>query len=403
MRGSTLKADFLVIGAGIVGLTLARELSHRYPEAKIVILEKEASFGLHASGRNSGVLHSGIYYNEESLKFKICAQGSKKMAEYCKKNSLPIKRIGKVVIATNSTSKEQLDIFLNRAEQLKIRAYSTNTETLHNIEPHVASKPAIHLPDVAVIDAKAIVGFLCDELKKNSNISFLMERKITTIDTDKSIVNTVDEVIEYGFLLNAAGANVDRIAHLCKVGEEYRMLPFRGSYYKLAPDSGITVNGLIYPVPDLRMPFLGIHFTRGIDGSVYVGPSAIPAMGREHYQGLKGMEYRESFRLLADLTRLYIDNGQGVRHHVGREITQLFKKGFATAAASMIPKLRPQHLIASSKVGIRPQLYNRKTNSLEMDFKVLTGTRSLHILNSISPAFTSAFSFANWTVGKIKL
>ncbi|MBF0196029.1 MAG: FAD-dependent oxidoreductase, partial [Magnetococcales bacterium] len=230
------------------------------------------------------------------------------------------------------------------------------------------------------------------------NIQILYNQTIKNIDSKQAYLNTKQKRIEYGLLVNAAGAYVDRVAHWCGVGHEYVMLPFRGSYYKLSPSSNINVTGLIYTIPNPEMPFLGIHFTRSIDGTIYIGPSAMPALGREHYRIFHGIEYIESSRVLLDLARLYKENKQGFRLHVMQEVGHLLKKVFTNTAKQIIPKLRTKHLIASGKVGIRPQLYNKKDNRLEMDFKVLKGFKSIHILNSISPAFTSAFSFAEWTL-----
>ena len=395
-------ADFVVVGAGIVGLSMARELCHRFPDANIVMLEKENTFGLHASGRNSGVLHSGIYYPEDSLKFQICASGAKLMADYCEENKLPIKRVGKVVMPVRPGTEAQLKIFLDRAQRLKVPAHLIDSNALKEIEPDAKPEPAIYLPNVSVIDAKSILSCIVKELKGCKNFNLFLNRRVTGVNSDLSILYTQQESIEYGFLVNAAGAYVDRIAHWCGVGQEYVMLPFRGSYYKVAKVSSVSIRGLIYPVPDARMPFLGIHFTRAIDGTVYVGPSAVPALGREHYRNIQGVDYRDIGQVFAGLTRLYINNYQGFRQHVGQEIECLLKKGFAAAAAEMVPKLRQEHLIASDKVGIRPQLYNKTKNRLVMDFKIVNGLKSLHILNSISPAFTSAFGFASWALRNVK-
>ncbi|MBF0418434.1 MAG: L-2-hydroxyglutarate oxidase, partial [Magnetococcales bacterium] len=391
-----ISTDFLIVGAGIVGLALAREIRRRFPDAHVVIVEKESSVGRHASGRNSGVLHSGIYYPEGSLKFRICADGARRMAEYCQQHRLPIERVGKLVLAASAEQEAMLPLFLDRARSLGVRAESVTPEQTHRIEPEARAVAGIHLPDIAVIQGKTVLRSLVEELSSGDKVTWLFERRVLEIREEQSWLRTERERIDFRMLINAAGAHVDRIAHACGVGGAYVMLPFRGSYFSLDPASGLGIRGLIYPVPDTRIPFLGIHFTRSVDGVVYVGPSAFPAFGREHYQGMEGLEWRESGRLTIRLARLFLENPQGFRNHVRRELGQLWRAGFSQAAASLVPRLRPEHLVVSHKVGIRPQLYNRIENRLEMDFMVASGQRSIHVLNSISPAFTSAFSFAEW-------
>ncbi|MEO5345707.1 MAG: FAD-dependent oxidoreductase [Magnetococcus sp. YQC-9] len=397
-----ITTDYLIIGAGIVGLSIADEIRRRSPEARIVLVEKEMVVGLHASGRNSGVLHSGIYYPEDTLKFRICADGSRRMAEYCHAHRLPIRRVGKLVLATTPDQEALLPVFLERANKLSVRAWPVQGAEIREIEPQARDSAGIYLPDVSVIHGKSVLGRLVEELSGSERVRWLYARSVVAIDDARATLTTDREVIGYGRLINAAGAQVDRIAHACQVGGDYVMLPFRGSYSLLSPQAGIEIRGLIYPVPDSRVPFLGIHFTRSIGDEVHVGPSAFPAFGREHYRGTDGLEILDGARMLQGLARLVIGNPQGFRQHVAREIRQLQPKGFARAATDLVPALRPEHLLPCGKVGIRPQLYNRQENRLEMDFKVLHGAHSVHVLNSISPAFTSAFSFAEWVMRELE-
>ena len=200
----------------------------------------------------------------------------------------------------------------------------------------------------------------------------------------------------YGFLVNAAGLHADRIARLFGVGERYTILPFRGRYYELV--APFAIRRLIYPVPDLRVPFLGVHFTNAVDGTTYVGPTAMPALGRENYSGVRGIRMRDAAAIGTTTIRQYASNKQGFRTLLHQEAARLLKRNFAAAARRLVPRLETRYLKPSTKAGIRAQLFDRVKNELVMDFVVERGERSLHILNAVSPGFTTAFSFARFAL-----
>jgi L-2-hydroxyglutarate oxidase LhgO len=387
--------DFAIIGAGIVGLAIARELKLRYPNSKIVILEKESSLGKHASGRNSGVLHSGIYYAEGSLKAKVCAQGSREMAAYCDEYQLPISRLGKVIIPLREGDEAQLNLLYNRAKNNGARVEMLDEKQLREIEPDAYSLTgqALYSPDTAVVDSKAILNHLADSLR-NQGVEILFGYEFGQLGADGTSFSANGETIHFGHLFNTAGLYADSVAKAFDIGKKYTILPFKGLYYKLSESSGIKINGLIYPVPDLKVPFLGVHFTKKLNNEVYLGPTAIPALGRENYSGLAGLNFSDVGSILLSICQQYANNKQGFRQLVHEESPRLFKKYFALAATKLVPTVKPEHLLKSDYVGIRAQLLDQEKQELVMDFVMESGKNSTHILNAVSPAFTSAFSFS---------
>ena len=392
--------DFLIVGAGIVGLTVAWELRKRHSLATITILEKESEVGLHASGRNSGVLHSGIYYGNDTLKAQVCSSGSKRMQEFADEYGIAYSKSGKVIIATSESDLLTINKLLKNAEDNNINAKRLNEKEIKEIEPYATPFQAgVYSPDTAVIDSKSVVkklyGLLIDKgIKFNFN-SPLLEQ-----DDKQKTVTTPKEEISYGYLYNCAGANADRVAKLFGKGLEYTMIPFKGIYYKLHPKRDYLVNSNIYPVPDINLPFLGVHLTRVISGDVYVGPTAIPAFGRENYGILKGIELGEGLKISSELIKMYLKNKGNFRLLVHSEVRKYLKPWFVKSAQKLMADVKAEDLISSDKVGIRPQLVNTKTSTIEMDYILEQTESSMHVLNSISPAFTSSFAFAEWIVDK---
>lgn len=387
--------DYLVIGAGIVGLALAREIKKREPRAKITLLEKEETLGRHASGRNSGVLHSGIFYKEDSVKAKVCSAGSREMAAYCDEHRLPILRTGKVIVPIRPEDDEKLSILLKRAQYHKIPAEMLDEKRLKEIEPSVRSLTgkALHLPTVAVVEPMPILNHIANELQRKG-VQLRMGHRLSNLHGAKKEVNVNGERIAYGHLLNTAGLHADEIAHRFGVGMRYRILPFKGAYYRLSEHSGLPINGLVYAAPDSRMPFLGIHFSKRIHGEIFMGPTVAPAFSRENYRGLKGFNGRELFSIARQLLHLYIANHQGFRNYVIQEGPRLWKPYFLRAVQKIAPDVKPEHLQDCGQVGIRAQLVDIMNHQLVTDFLVEHGENSTHILNAVSPAFTGAFPFA---------
>ncbi|TXC74238.1 L-2-hydroxyglutarate oxidase [Sphingorhabdus soli] len=387
--------DFLVIGAGIVGLTLALEIKRRRPDARIVILEKEPEPGRHSSGRNSGVLHSGIYYPPASIKAQVCGQGAREMAAYCQERGLPLNPIGKILVPVNDGDGAQLDMLEQRGPQNGVTVRRLDRAELARLEPEAGSATgeALLVAQTSVVSSQAVLASIVDDVR-NAGIEIRCGGTIEAVDARARTIVWGSTTIAYDHVFNTAGLHADTVAHRFGVGKNFTLLPFKGLYWKLDPAAGFTINHLIYPVPDLRVPFLGVHTTTAIDGTVYIGPTSVPGFGRENYHGLDDVRPVELVRILSHLAGQYIAGRNGFRRLAWQEGRRYFKPWFAEAARKILPRLRPEHLLPCDKVGIRAQMLDKRSGELVTDFLVEAGPHSTHVLNAISPAFTSAFPLA---------
>jgi len=391
-----MTADFLIIGAGIVGITIALELKKRFPEAKIRLLEKEAELGLHSSGRNSGVLHSGIYYPSGTLKAEVCRQGAIEMKEFHRAHNLRLRECGKLLVVADLQDAPQLAMLEERAKQQGISVERLDENQLREIEPEARSETghALYVPSTAVGDPAAVMQVFRKSLNEK-NIALTFNAQIDLVNISRRQIRlTNGEFVRYGHAINAAGLYADQIAHMFQCGLAYTLLPFKGIYWKLNPAARINFNHLVYPVPDLRVPFLGVHTTTTVDGSIYIGPTAVPAFGRENYAGMQGVKLAEATKISLLLTKQFTANSDGFRRLAWQEGRRYFKRWFVQAAQAIAPNIRPEHLQPTSKVGLRAQMFNVQKGRLENDFVIEQGEHSTHILNAISPAWTSAFPFA---------
>ncbi len=386
--------DFIIVGAGILGLTISLKLKQKFKEASICILEKEAKIGLHASGRNSGVLHSGIYYGSDTLKAKLCAKGAAAMREFAEKNEISCVHSGKVIIASGEKDLPVIERLYENAENNNLNIIKLNEKEVLEIEPYARPyKYGLYSPDTSVIDSNSVIEKL-RQILVGMGVELHFNQQVMDVTSNKNTLTTKRTSYKFGYLFNCAGAYSDKIAKKFGLAKNYALLPFKGIYYKLRPDRDYLVKSSIYPTPDISMPFLGVHLTRIASGEVYVGPTAIPAFGRENYGILKGIKMAEGVATAWELSRIYLNN-KSIRQLVHHEVHKYFKKYFVEEAQRLVPDLTPDDLIASSKVGIRPQLVDIKSQKLEMDFIVERTASSMHVLNAISPAFTSSFAFAD--------
>jgi L-2-hydroxyglutarate oxidase len=388
-------ADFLVVGAGIVGLAMANELRQRHPKASIIVLEKESKVGCHASGRNSGVLHSGIYYSPGTLKAKFCAEGARRMLAFARENGVAHRVAGKVILAAGPEDLPGLERLEQNAKANGIRATRLSAKALKEIEPHAAPGEALHCLDTAVVDAPGVVRALAQKVESSGTHLFFGE-EVTAVEESELITHS-GQRFHFEKMINCAGAHADKIARLFGLAKEHVLVPFKGLYWKMRKGGDHWVKESLYPVPDLNFPFLGIHLTRGVSGDVYVGPTAIPALSRENYGMLQGLAPRESIEIVSRLTGMYFQKDPTFRRLVNREVGHYVKSIFLKAVRRLIPNLSEKDLVPSDKVGIRPQLV-RRSGGLEMDFHLEQTESSLHVLNAISPAFTCAFPFADYAL-----
>lgn len=385
----------LIIGAGIVGLTIARELLARGYD-NILILEKEPSIAMHSSGRNSGVMHAGIYYPPGTMKAKFCLEGGMRMKAYCREKGLPLNECGKVIVCRDESEIETLHELVNRSRANGAKVDLIDEQQLAECEPNAKTcGEALYSHYTAVVDPKKIMQQLHDDLIASGKVKIQFSTQFVR-KLPNRFIETNKGDIEYKLIINAAGSFADRVAHQFGIAEHLSLMPFKGIYKKLKPEYAHTVNGNIYPVPNIKNPFLGVHFTKSIHGDVYLGPTAIPSFGRENYGLIKGADI-EVFKFLWQDALLFMTNPK-FRQVALSEPRKYINKYFFEDCKRLVKNLEPSWLTNTSKVGIRPQLIDWRTRELIMDFVVEKGEDSVHVLNAISPAFTSSMAFAQHVV-----
>lgn len=391
--------EVLIVGAGITGLATARELVSR-GAGDILIMEKEPGLGAHASGRNSGVLHAGIYYSPGTNKARFCVEGNRLMKEYCRERGLTLKETGKVIVPDTDEKEEALDELKQRADSSGARSYLISTKELLDIEPHAAPRErALYSPDTAVVDPVQILGEMKRELEEGGRVRFLFGTSFVSLAGTGTAVTSAGN-IKFGKLVNAAGTFADRVAGAFGIGGNYRVLPFKGTYKKLKKEKSYLVRGNIYPVPDLRNPFLGVHFTRSVRDDVYIGPTAIPVLGREEYGFMDDLSL-ESLSILYREGVLFFANDV-FRGAALTEIRKYSARNLLKEARGLLPEIGIDDIEDTPKSGIRPQLVDWDTKKLVTDFVVIKDGDSIHILNAISPAFTCSMAFARYTVDTLQ-
>lgn len=385
------KTDILIVGAGIIGLTLARELlAQGYQD--IVIIEKEPLLGCHASGRNSGVLHAGIYYSPDSLKAQMCLRGNFLMREYCKQKGLPVLEKGKVIVARSESELPGLEELFRRATLNGAKVEMIDENQLAEIEPNAKTTgQALFSYHTAQVDPKIVLKSIQKDLAGSGKVKIVTNCSLQDLKGSHTAVTTGGN-IDFSYFVNSAGAHCDRVAQAFGLGHNYRLIPFKGVYRKLKKTAPYSVNGNIYPVPDIRNPFLGVHFTRSIYGDVYIGPTAIPAFGRENYGIIAGID-SESFSIALSDAVLFCVNPK-FRTVAVREPKKYIFPFFFRDAAKLVKRLRPEHIESCNKVGIRAQLVDWNTKEMVMDFLVHQDGNAVHILNPVSPAFTCSMELA---------
>jgi len=390
--------DFVIIGGGIIGLSIAKAVKENDNGASVVIIEKENEVAMHASGRNSGVLHAGFYYSANSLKAKFARTGNQEMREYCQKNSLKINKCGKVVLATNEDEVKGLEELKKRGDINGVElCWISEVELNHKYPNLKTTTKALYSPTTSTIDPKEV----CLHIKKE-----LLEKGVTIYTNTKylkrtsatSILTTGGE-IKYKQLINCAGLYADKIAKDFNLAKNYTIIPFKGIYLKDKNNlSNLKTNA--YPVPNLKNPFLGVHFTYAVDGSAKIGPTAIPAFWRENYKGFDNFNFKEMINILYYETKLFFTNAFGFRSLAVEEIRKYYKPHLLKLTEPLTNNMDLEGYDSWTTPGIRAQLLDIRTLELVQDFVVEKEDNSVHILNAVSPAFTSAFTFSRWVVKK---
>lgn len=388
-----LQADFLIVGGGIIGLSLSRSLAQRFQGAAIVLLEKENEVAVHASGRNSGVLHAGFYYSADSLKARLTRTGNRALTDYCLQNGLAINRCGKVVVAATEPELGGIYELKARAERNGVDLQLIDEHELSQLEPNARTiQKALFSPTTATVDPKQICRHIASTLPRNVRI--LYGRRFVGRENDRGVTQT--EKIQFRHLFNAAGLYADQVARYFGAGADVTMIPFKGVYLRYAEDGLLRRH--VYPVPDLRNPFLGVHFTKTVDGHVKIGPTAIPALWRENYGLRERFVFAEFVEIIAREAGLFLRNRFNFRELAIREISKYRRPVLVREARKLVNYLDPSRFTGPIQPGIRAQLLNLRTRTLVMDFMLEQAENSTHVLNAVSPAFTSAFSFAEYIV-----
>jgi L-2-hydroxyglutarate oxidase len=390
--------DVGVVGAGIVGCSIAREVKLRHPNKSVIVLEKESRAGAHASSRNSGVIHSGINQKPGSLKAAMCVRGSTLLRDYCKESGIPMREVGTVVVARNDEESATIRELERRANANGVRGIRiVDVNELKRIEPYAAAREALISPRGAIVDSSRLVSSMAADAAGNG-VSLVCDAKVEEIldKGDELLVKTPRSDFHIRFLINCAGMYADQVAWMMNLGRDYFVVPFRGDYYRLRPERSYLVNSMIYPAPNLELPFLGIHLTRRTDGSVIVGPNASLALGRENYkdseinwgEAVRTISNIRFARLIADLDFLRI---------AARELKlSISKKAFLEAAKALVPAIAEDDLLQDQS-GMRAQMVDRKGHLVD-DFLFERTDKSFHVLNAVSPAMTCALSFAEHAV-----
>jgi (S)-2-hydroxyglutarate dehydrogenase len=390
--------DIAVVGGGIVGLATVRALKRHFPDWKIIVLEKEAVWGYHQTGHNSGVIHSGIYYKPGSLKAKLTRAGNQEMVAFCEDHDIPFEICGKLIVATEPEELPLMENLLERGQANGLTLKKVSRDEIREIEPHVRGLAGIHVPATGIVDYKAVCSSLAEDAKNQGTEMRLSTEVLAIQETESAVVlETRHESISAKYMINCGGLHSDRIAQMTIQNSNLRIVPFRGEYYEIKRDRRHLVKNLIYPVPNPLFPFLGVHFTRMVNGSVEAGPNAVLSLKREGYHktdiSLRDFTdvigYKGFWRLASKYWR-----------YGSKEMIRSFiKVSFVRSLQRLIPEIESKDLVPAP-AGVRAQAL-RPDGSLVDDFYFLTGKRALHVCNAPSPAATASLQIGQLVVEKL--
>jgi L-2-hydroxyglutarate oxidase len=390
--------DYIVVGGGIVGLATAYQLSLRHSDSRILLLEKENDVAKHQSGRNSGVLHSGIYYKPNSLKAITCQQGRLAMENFCREHEITFEQCGKLIIASDDSEIAMLQNILRRGEENQIDCRWIESDEIIDREPHARGVAAVHVPVAGIVDYCAV----CQKLRQlliDGNHSVQVGQRVVDIklsQKDISLVTSNGHRFQAEFLITCGGLYSDRLARMAGLNLPARIIPFRGEYYKLKQHQRHLCRNLVYPVPNPAFPFLGVHFTRMIDGNVECGPNAVFALAREGYDWrtvrlaelLESLSYSGFFRVAS----------QHWRTGLSEIKRSLFKSAFVKSLQKLIPEVKAEDLVRS-RSGVRAQAIAPDGTIID-DFLWVGRSRALHVCNAPSPAATASLEIGNQIVSQ---
>lgn len=391
--------DYLIIGAGILGFSIGISLLEYNPKLKVRIVEKEESPGAHASGRNSGVLHAGFYYSPESLKAKFCKDGNLELKRLAAKHDVAVNNVGKVVVTKNLSEVVRLENLFRRGLENGVDVELLNAQSLKKYEPLAQTvEKFLWSPTTAIADPKSILSAIKKEfLSLGGKINFSNK-----IELEELAGEIVEKTGQFGskYFINASGAHSDLIAKSLGIAEEYAMIPFMGQYRTIPLDQ-LRIRTLVYPVPHPINPFLGVHFTLTTDGKVKIGPTALPVLGREQYSSLSGWSIKDIWQTITGVRSIVNGSSHSIIEIVKSELPNLWLSGMVDEGAKLVPSASQKKGWVKKPPGIRAQLVHLPTGTLEQDFKIVSYKNSMHILNAVSPGWTSALPFGRYIVEQI--
>lgn len=392
----TQKCDVLIIGGGVIGLSIGIAILESKPSLKVIIAEKEKSLGIHASGRNSGVLHAGFYYSPDSLKAKFCRDGNQELRRVAKKHGIPVRDVGKVVVARNADENNRLDMLFERGIKNGVDVELKSADELKLFEPlAVTQERFLWSPTTGVSDPKAINNALLqDFISLGGKIDF--NAKVNLIQQNSEVVDKTNQY-DAKYFINSAGAQSDRIARALGVGNEYAMLPFMG-VYRATDEKNLPLQRLVYPVPHPINPFLGVHFTLTVDHKVKIGPTAIPIAGREQYSLAEGWSLPDIGQAIKGMKSLIGGDWHDLNAILKNEWPKVFENQLVKESRDLVPTANQVKDWQKKPPGIRAQLVHLPSGKLEQDFVVRSVSNSIHILNAVSPGWTSAIPFGHWII-----
>jgi L-2-hydroxyglutarate oxidase len=394
----TIESDVAIIGGGIVGLATGYQLAQLHPEKKIVLLEKEATLAEHQTGRNSGVIHSGIYYKPGSLKAINCREGRKALVEFCQQEGVAHEVCGKVIVAIEESELPALERIYERGQANMVKCELIGPKRLRELEPHAAGIRAIHVPEAGIVDYRGVCAKLAAHIQ-GAGGKILTKARVTAIyaDTARTRLESTAGEVSAKLVVNCTGLFADRVTALGGVAPPAKIVPFRGEYFELLPAAEHLCRNLIYPVPDPAFPFLGVHFTRMAVGGVECGPNAVLAFAREGYH-LTDVNLRDLAESLTypGFLRLAARHWRMGLSEMWRSIS---KHAFVKALQRIVPEIRAEHL-HSAPAGVRAQAL-APDGSLVDDFSIVENERIVNVLNAPSPAATASLNIGRMIVERL--
>jgi L-2-hydroxyglutarate oxidase len=390
--------DYIIIGGGIVGVSTAWQLQQQYPDKKVLLLEKESEYALHQTGHNSGVIHAGVYYEPGSLKAQFCREGVKATIDFCQQHNIPYDQCGKLLVATNELEMKRMDALYQRCCNNNIEVELLNKAQLIEHEPNISGLGAILVKSTGIVDYQLITIKMAKAFKELGGECRLNTKVTGLIETSENIkVKTNNGEFNSRYLITCSGLMADRVVRMLNIAVNFQIIPFRGEYYQLPAGKNTIVKHLIYPIPDPDLPFLGVHLTRMIDGSVTVGPNAVLGFQREGY-GKINISLRDIFEMIT-FVGFWKVLKQNLRSGVTEFKNSLFKRGYLKLVQKYCPEIELSDL-KPYPAGIRAQAV-MNDGSLVHDFLFANSERTINVCNAPSPAATSAIPIGSYIVDKV--